>query len=684
EQRTYQGGAIYLGPFCTDVSITDCWFSGNEATEHGGAVRTESDIDFKDCLFGGNIANGDGGAIDAYFDNGNPEIRSMLRIDLERCNFTGNKANLGTSGWGGGVHFQDCYADFIDCYLIGNIARNGGAMLLAGCDVHINGGYIDRNVAQGGSGVASAAATAIDPGFGRFFLESDLHAVYDVGVLNELYETYFGISIPTGGDVGGGMDLGGAIVCADTKATIENCSLCCNVVEGLNGSGGAINFYGGFVEHEVKNCLFAGNSASVDGGAISCSFNAKPVITNCTFSENQTDGIGGAIFFDWSSDGTISDSIFNSCNNGAIAEEDEGNTTVKYSVFHDNPDGDYALYDTENQQIITFSGSELDPTNIEADPLFVTGPLDKYYLSQIPAGQDVNSPAVDAGSDLAENLGLSDYTTRVDGEGDEGTVDIGYHFSDHNGIPEYTLTASVAGGLGSIQPTSGTYLAGVAVQLTATADGGWHVAQWSGTYDDTSTDANNYVIMDSDKNITVSFEQVRTLDVPGDYTNIYTAIRDANDGDVIIIAPGVYSYEPGQHLLDGDIIEINNQAITIASTNPEDPCVVAATVIDGRFIMTNVGRDMVLNGLTITNSDKTLVSEMARPTPPPPGWDGLPGTGHMGGGIMLVNNASPTILNCVFDACYVRGPHGANGEDGIGADFWCGNGGWAGWAYGGA
>jgi hypothetical protein len=70
---------------------------------------------------------------------------------------------------------------------------------------------------------------------------------------------------------------------------------------------------------------------------------------------------------------------------------------------------------------------DLDATNIDADPLFVRGPLGRYYLSQIAAGQAADSPCVDAGSDTAANLGLDGLSTRTDGIGDEGVVDMGYH-----------------------------------------------------------------------------------------------------------------------------------------------------------------------------------------------------------------------------------------------------------------
>jgi hypothetical protein len=66
--------------------------------------------------------------------------------------------------------------------------------------------------------------------------------------------------------------------------------------------------------------------------------------------------------------------------------------------------------------------------NIFADPCFVTGPEGDYYLSQVAAGQGVTSPCVDAGSDLAANLGMDILTTRTDEVGDAGIVDMGYHY----------------------------------------------------------------------------------------------------------------------------------------------------------------------------------------------------------------------------------------------------------------
>jgi len=67
--------------------------------------------------------------------------------------------------------------------------------------------------------------------------------------------------------------------------------------------------------------------------------------------------------------------------------------------------------------------------NFVADPMFTPGPLGDYYLSAIDAGQDADSPCIDAGSTSASIAGVSNLTTRTDGVFDTGVADIGYHYS---------------------------------------------------------------------------------------------------------------------------------------------------------------------------------------------------------------------------------------------------------------
>jgi hypothetical protein len=76
-----------------------------------------------------------------------------------------------------------------------------------------------------------------------------------------------------------------------------------------------------------------------------------------------------------------------------------------------------------------YNGGVLPGTgNISSDPLFVNAAADDYHLSHIAAGQGSDSPAIDAGSDTAANLGLDTRTTRTDSVTDAGIVDLGYHY----------------------------------------------------------------------------------------------------------------------------------------------------------------------------------------------------------------------------------------------------------------
>jgi len=88
------------------------------------------------------------------------------------------------------------------------------------------------------------------------------------------------------------------------------------------------------------------------------------------------------------------------------------------------------------------------------------------------------------------------------------------------------------------------------------------------------------------------------------YHTIQAAIDDADDGDVIIIAQGRYE----------ENIDFLGKAITLSSTSPNNPAVVASTVIYGNGLDPVVsfnkgeGRDSILQGLTITGPNNGLVS----------------------------------------------------------------------------
>jgi hypothetical protein len=83
--------------------------------------------------------------------------------------------------------------------------------------------------------------------------------------------------------------------------------------------------------------------------------------------------------------------------------------------------------------------------------------------------------------------------------------------------------------------------------------------------------------------------------VPGDCRSIQQAIDDSNDGDIVIVAPGVY-YET---------INFSGKDIVVTSTDPNDPKVVSGTVInadkDGTPVTFENGETSraILTGFTI-------------------------------------------------------------------------------------
>jgi parallel beta-helix repeat protein len=134
----------------------------------------------------------------------------------------------------------------------------------------------------------------------------------------------------------------------------------------------------------------------------------------------------------------------------------------------------------------------------------------------------------------------------------------------------------------------------------------------------------------------------QTLYVPtGQYPTIQSAINAAGNGDVVIVSPATY-YEN---------INFCGKAITVRSVNPDDPNVVAATVINGSHPADpNIGSvvtfasgedtNSVLSGFTITGGTGSwlLVS-----------WEfkGLCWN-RCGGGVVCYNMSAPTISKNVF------------------------------------
>jgi len=141
------------------------------------------------------------------------------------------------------------------------------------------------------------------------------------------------------------------------------------------------------------------------------------------------------------------------------------------------------------------------------------------------------------------------------------------------------------------------------------------------------------------------------INVPDDYPTIQEAIEAAGEGDEVVVAEGEYF----------ENINYNGKAITIRSADPEDPEVVANTIINGGATGSVVtcesgeGPDTVLSGFVITNGNSTRGGGMYN-------WQSSPTVSHCtfignsaeydGGGMCNCaidpHEASPTVTDCIF------------------------------------
>ena len=123
----------------------------------------------------------------------------------------------------------------------------------------------------------------------------------------------------------------------------------------------------------ITNCVFSQNTAFVSGAVYSDS-RAEVTVTNCVLTDNSASYEGGPSCL-----GCSSFSVGNSILWGNTPNEID-DSAGRFCIFHSNIEGGW---------------TGLGTGNIDADPLFVAGPLGCYYLSHVGSGQAVNSPCID-------------------------------------------------------------------------------------------------------------------------------------------------------------------------------------------------------------------------------------------------------------------------------------------------
>ena len=263
-----------------------------------------------------------------------------------------------------------------------------------------------------------------------------------------------------------------------------------------------------------------------------------------------------------------------------------------------------------------------------------------YSLTNKPTGMSINSTGVITWTPTS--IGDYDVTVKVEDDGSPVLSDTQSFTITVEENYTYTITAS-AGSHGSISPSGSiTVNQGSDKSFTITPDTGYQI-------DDVLVDGSSvgpvssYTFTNVTENHTISAtfnliivtNPVHNLTKDTYYTTIQSALDDADNDNTIEVADGTYN----------ENINFNRKNITLQSTNPNDPDVVASTIIDGgrngSVVIFTGGetRQAVLKGLTIQNGNSE------------------PGAG---GGIMI-NNSSPTISDNIVRWNIANSDNGGGG-----------------------
>jgi hypothetical protein len=399
------------------------------------------------------------------------------------------------------------------------------------------------------------------------------------------------------------------------RVELRNNVVCHNTASGWGG--------GMYLREEpsiVANNVVYGNSADLgDSGGIGLRGAPNTVVRGNTIVANHSTIDGANLDIQFSDNVTVTNNIIADALSSAGVYFYSSSVDFEYNDVWNNEGGDYVGLPDQNG----IQG------NISVDPFFSNADANDYHLQP-------TSPCINAGD---PNYLAEPGETDMDGQSRvvDARIDMG---ADE--VAMFELTVLVVGA-GTVDPNSGSYFAGTVVTLTAMPGAGYVVRQWAGTDDDTSCAPTNTVTMDSDTVVTVEFGLPHVFVVPGEYNTIPEAIDAAACGDVIVVNSGLWPWD----------IQFNGKNIMVTSTNPDDPCVVAWTVLQGSGtgpVVTFSGsetQDCVLDGLTITGGN-------------------TPGDG---GGV-CGNRTEATIASCVITGNHADG-YGGGISDCDGAILRC-------------
>jgi len=432
--------------------------------------------------------------------------------------------------------------------------------------------------------------------------------------------------------------FGGGMRNYNSSPTLIDCRFIGNLA--INSGGGIYNFNS---SPKLINCTFINNSA-LNGGGIYCKENCHPTLTNCTFSGN-TARYSGAMANYINSNPRLSNCTFsnNSAGYGAAMRNYQSNPTLVNCKFLANSaTGEGGGMDNKSSSPILsgciFSENTAAEYGAGMRNSASSPQLSNCTFSRNSAGhqgggifndKDSNPTITNCVLWLNRDISGNDESAQLHTTG--GTVVVNYCC-----IQGWTGSLGGTGNIGAeplfVNPAAGDYHLLPNSPCINAGDPNYTATDEATDIDGEPRIINSRVDMGADE-----YNNHRL--VPSGYATIQSAIDAAYDGDIIIISPGTYTGKGNRD------IDFKGKSITVRSIDPEDPNIVATTIIDcgnegrGFYFHHAEGATSIVDGLSITN-----------------------GNAANGGGVYCVQS-SPTLRNCILSgnwAKYGGGMHNDN------------------------
>jgi len=378
------------------------------------------------------IINGEPAAGDP-FQGGGAAVFRLVEVIVRNCTMQLNRASEGADedhGIGGAFYIDvDSQVQVTGCEFSENEGNgwsgsSGGAIYCDRSDLTIHDSCFFENYIEGRSNDSAGA------------LGGAIHADdSSVLITGSEFRGNRGYAYATNPYSSSAVAVGGAISATDSTISVEESRIIDNSVyaEAYACSisrGGGVRCHGDG-SLALRDCLLSGNHLGYGYGGAIYSTADSTLITNCLFLENQA--VQVIVPYDHLE--------MEGCSVVSGSPDDSGATTIggvycyrgsiRNSIIWGNPEAQLYVSDEATVEYCAIEDGWPGTGNIDSDPLFAPGPLGSHYLSQVAAGQQQDSPSVDAGNPSTPPAGD---TTRTDSVLDADVIDMGYHHAAAAGL----------------------------------------------------------------------------------------------------------------------------------------------------------------------------------------------------------------------------------------------------------